>query len=66
MSSNWEAHIANTHLLCIHSPISKFNYKIEKRNPHPKSHTTALQKPRAQFIFYFLYIHIMAFVILLF
>jgi hypothetical protein len=40
--------------------------RIEKRNPHPKSQTTALQKPHVQFIFYFLYIHIMVFFVLLF
>jgi hypothetical protein len=32
MSSNWEAHVAYTHMLCMHSPTSKLSYNKEKES----------------------------------
>jgi hypothetical protein len=35
MSSNWEAHVTNTHLFCINSTISKLNYKDREKKSSP-------------------------------
>jgi hypothetical protein len=56
LSSNWEAHVANTYLFCIHSPISKLNNKNREKKSSPQiSHYKCITKTIRGIYFPYIY-----------